>query len=201
MRGSTPDNWATRLEASAAAHAVAPESLIGFRDELGHRREADTPFLAHHLGRDPGRPPSGSAPQAALWWAVHDAHAPIDGLIDPNRDAPLLAELTGTAIEFASEADLCALHAIWALARLRRCPDLRARALDAARWHIEHTGPDNASAHPWAIHVFVTLGTDEAHLYAQTLMHNAITMLGKPDRRSAFVMLDAARELRTNEVD
>ena len=71
--------------------------------------------------------------------------------------------------------------------------DFRARIDDVRRWHLEHTQPDNATNRPWALHVFLTMGTPEAVHYAETLLHNA--MVGGPDPLSARILVDAAREL------
>lgn len=59
--------------------------------------------------------------------------------------------------------------------------------------------PDNATNHPWAIHVFAAIAADEnnahADLYAQSLLHNALIDGGEPDTFSALILLDAAHAL------
>jgi len=71
--------------------------------------------------------------------------------------------------------------------------------LEAARWHVEHTQPDNATGLPWAIHVMVDLACSEvdpeAELFAQTLLHNCLVERGLPCRRAALILHDAARAL------
>lgn len=147
------------------------------------------------------------ADDAPLWWLLHadpaSASARLDALLTPTpptptAPTPALAQ-PARAIEVATESELAAVHALDLLAiRLRR-PDLARRAQCAAQWLIEHLQPDNATSHPWAAHVFVRLaartGDPDALLYADTLTHNALVALGRPDRLSAHVLLSCARAL------
>ena len=190
---------------ASAANPRAPdpadaERLIeGFRDERGHRRAVDRPFLAHLLGVDPGDRPAGAMdPDVALWWSVHeDRPALLADLL--SGVGPLFGQPGDAGIEVWTETELSALHAAWLIARRLGDRALRRRCLDAARWHAGNLQPDNATNHPWAVHVFVALGDEDAdasaHLYAQTLVHNCQMTLGRPDLFSALLLADAARFL------
>lgn len=202
------------------------EALGAFRDEAGHRRRVDGPFLSFCWGLEGEGADSAAAAgpdsgDVRLWrvlaqWrrpgvgslpAGVPAEAPGDG------PAPLLAEsAAGGVIETSTEAQLSALHAWWWLGGgLSGEPAAawRRRLERAAAWFIEHLQPDNATQHPWAAHVFaavsltggvrsggVTIDADDARLYAQTLLHNAMIPRGRPDRFSAWILWDAARALR-----
>ena len=56
---------------------------------------------------------------------------------------------------------------------------------------MDNIQPDNATNHPWAVHVFASLavetGNFEFDLYAQSLLHNCIVGTGKPDAFSAII--------------
>src|SRR5690606_20243455 len=54
-----------------------------------------------------------------------------------------LSPASGLPIEIWTEGELCLLHALWRLARLKGAEALRARCLEAAAWHIENTQADN----------------------------------------------------------
>ena len=80
----------------------------------------------------------------------------------------------------------------------------RNRVRLAVIWHLEHIQPDNATNHPWAVHLFAAAGCEvgaphasEADLFAQTLAHNALVSMGRPDRISAHILADAAAWMRT----
>lgn len=143
-----------------------------------------------------------STGEVGLWRALmRGDFAAARAVMLPGPGAPLLDLDAETSIEVRTESELCALHAAWHLARLTRDDNLHERCVRAARWHVENLQPDNATNHPWAIHVFVLtalrLGDAEASLYAQTLLHNSQVSLGRPDRLSAAILLDAARALET----
>jgi len=84
-------------------------------------------------------------------------------------------------------------------------PSLFSRALAAAEWHLEALQPDNATNRPWACHVFAILGVERARpdaiLHAQTLVHNCMVAQGRPDRRSALILVDAARAIERELAD
>jgi hypothetical protein len=166
-----------------------------FEDEHAHRRPVDRPFLSAMLGLDPGDLPPGQPLDVALWWRAAAQQRPADTL---EANGPLCPWPPASGIEVWIERDLCALHALWRLAREGH-PDLVARCLDAAEWHVANTQPDNATNHPWAIHVFMALGdrrgSAEAVLYATGLLHACQVAFGRPDRLSAAILLDASREL------
>ncbi len=196
----------TPLDPSADPTPDETDAFIAtFRDELGHRRAVDRPILAHLLGTDPGPAPANATLDARLWHAIH-AHEPVAGLLAP-APGPLLGEhaFAVGAIETTTETELAALHALAHHAERRdpQAPSLTDRMLDASRWHVQTLQPDNGTNHPWAVHVFIMLAeqeTDansahEATLHAETLVHNSIVNLGRPDRFSACLLLDAARVL------
>lgn len=69
-----------------------------------------------------------------------------------------------------------------------------------AAWHVGHLQPDNATHHPWAVHLFLHqslhAGDVEAGMYAGTLLHNCRVMTGQPDALSAHILMDAANALQ-----
>jgi len=194
--------WAQRLRRAGRDATLGPGAP--FADELGHRRGVDAPFFAWRrlaAGGSDAAPVAGSpgeSPDVTLWRAVVDRSVDIDRIAASPTDgpAPIIPPGTIGAIEVWTEAELCSLHALWRLARLRGRDDLLARCLDAACWHVEHLQPDNATNHPWAIHVFVVAAHRfagvEHELHAQTMLHNCQISLGRPDALSAHVLLDAA---------
>jgi hypothetical protein len=89
------------------------------------------------------------------------------------------------------------LHALSHAAGIHGAPaSLSERVRSAALWLVDELQPDNATNHPWAIHVFAGLASDEnnpeADLYAQSLLHNALIEGGTPDHFSGFILYDAA---------
>lgn len=201
-------SWADRLERLAMSGlsgtplardtATDPEVwLEGFRDEWGHHRAVDRPMLAWLLGIDPGPTPDDPRPDVRLWWAIHDrTNEPMD-VIQPS--GALVHREAHVGLEVWTESELGALHALWDLAVQRDRSDLSDRCIEAARIHLDQLQPDNATNHPWAVHVFVEMarrGSAEALLYAQLLVSNAQVGLGRPDRFSACLLLDASRMIR-----
>ncbi len=110
-----------------------------------------------------------------------------------------MAQGSHRAIEVWTETELASLHALWWLAGLHQQDAWRERALRAARWHLIHLQPDNATNRPWAIHLFAHLATHEcdaeAAAYAQTLLHNCQVHRGGPDEISSLILIDAAEAL------
>ncbi len=215
MQPTSPRQWSVYLDTIArppledtpllkkTTHAAQMRYFIdAFTDDRGDRRAVDRPILAWLLGIHPGPTPADATDaDLRLWWALHDG-ATIDDAIAP-APGPLLGQdafRTG-AVETTTETELAALHALWHHGE--RDPGRRDRCLDAARWHVEMLQPDNATNHPWAVHVFVNLALAEpdadasarARLHAETLLHNALVSTGRPDRFSACLLLDAARVL------
>lgn len=211
------DRWSRRL-ISAASAVLADTPLLStwpvdepaaaafirdFADERGHRRAVDPCLLAlmlgmPHLAAGPRATTSTSGPSLdlELWRRLCEGSDP-SSLIAADR-GPLIPD-PSEAIETATETELSALHALWRHAIVRSEDRLRARCLDAARWLIDVLQPDNATCHPWAIAVFVqfwlTTGNAAARLYAETLEHNSLIALGRPDRFSAVLLLDSGRLL------
>jgi hypothetical protein len=99
------------------------------------------------------------------------------------------------AVEVWVDHELSLLHAAWRLSRRLRLGGLRERCFRAARWHLEHTGAENATHRPWGAHVFLLEGSAEAVLYADSLLH-AVLAGGGLDGVSRWILADAAAELR-----
>lgn len=182
-------------EASAVAF------IAGFTDNLGHRRSIDAPVLAAMLGtKPPASPASRRTVDEHLWWSLHDESASPLQYID-DQSGSLTKREPDQPIEVWTEVELAALHALsHHLARTRSDEErtrIAARLRSAAEWHTAELQPDNATNHPWAVHVFATLGATNPHaaLHAQTLIHNATVATGRPDRFSAVLLLDAGRQL------
>lgn len=175
-------------------------------DELGHRRPADVPLLAWRARRL-GLPPLGAAPQVGsrgvdvrLWMELAQTGGigpgTEGGHAQPGPFVPMDRVVEMGGIEVWTETELCALHALLWGAVLGGDGSRLAAVLAHARWHIEHTQPDNATNRPWAIHLFMVLAvmdnSAEAGMYAQTLAHNCRVAMGVPDIISAQILLDAA---------
>lgn len=133
----------------------------------------------------------------ALWTACASPLQRLNELpLDMAGDGPLHAWTGDGAIEVWTEVELSALHAAWRLARRGAHGELRMRIERAMRWHLEHTQPDNATNRPWALHAFLLQGSPDARAYAGTLLHNAQALGGRPEPLSAWILSDAAAELR-----
>ncbi len=222
MQPKTPRQWSAYLQSAAEPVLtdtplqtrrtpqadIARRFIETFTDERGDRRPVDRPLLAWLLHTHPGPTPAdATSTDLRLWWALHN-EVPIDDAI-AGPPGPILGEhaFRSGAVETTTETELAALHALWHHAR--REPRWETRCLDAARWHVEMLQPDNATNHPWAVHVFVHLALAErdpsqaatARLYAETLIHNALVASGRPDRFSACLLLDAARVLCDTHLD
>lgn len=189
-------------EASAEVAAVF---LTTFADERGHRRAVDRPLLEFMLRRRGWMGIAGSAPpspashqpEVELWRSLAGSRA---STWSPSASGPFIFRLDDPAIEVATEAELCAIHAARHLVhRADTAWATPERVAEAARWVMAHLQPDNATNHPWAVHVFAELGVvdPEAALYAQTLVSNSLALTGRPDRFSACLLLDAAECIRT----
>ena len=200
------EHWARRLDDTARltlgdAMVNIPCNTDEFRDERGNRRSVDPPLLAWIWGRRalPADSIGEADADVRLWWSLH-AGTFDDGAIVPGGGSPLVKHGEMTGIEVWTERELSAMHALWNAGRKFGRDDLARRAIGAALWHVEHMQPDNATNRAWGVHVFVMAaartGTIEADLYAQTLVHNCTVGLGRPDVLSAWLLVDAARELR-----
>lgn len=153
---------------------------------------ADTPPPAAALR--PARPGQESL-DLRLWRCAVDPTVELPADFRTAVAGPLREWASDGPIEVWTEVELSSLHALWRLARLRDDPSLRARAVAAMRWHLEHTQPDNATNRPWALHAFLQEGSAEGEAYAGTLLHNALAHAGVPEPLSAWILMDAAVEL------
>ncbi len=180
----------------SAPEAERREFVDSFADELGHRRPVDAVFLAATFGLVP-KGPSDPTPETAVWLSANNVDESVPVAVGSGA---LMPEARGISIEAWTETELCALHALWRAARVRDDRALRDRALRAGAWHIEELDPENATHTPWAIHVFLVrwfeLADANARLHAESLLHGCCVYTGRPDRRSALVLLDAADELK-----
>jgi hypothetical protein len=188
-----------------------------FRDSAGNRRPADRPFLMHMLGLRstvwPATDWRERHPEAALWSCqVGDPEDDLPrGEFHPGGSGPYFPFLHDRAIEMWTEAELCGLHAATWIARhvmqhMSEHIDLVGakvplwRPVRVAEWLIAEVQPDNATNHPWAVHCFAWMSTlegrselqrDDARMYAETLLHNAM-VVGSLDTFSACILWDSA---------
>lgn len=187
----TLQDWinACRKTANAAGDVMTEPHRIG---PVGFFRHRHAPCA---------RTEPGPGIDEALWLAAVDVSIgddQIDAIIE--AEGPIHSQAPDQAIELWTERELAALHALWRLAQLRSNHAWGQRAIGAALWHTEHTQPDNATNHPWAIGVFLDVwnadpGSDRgasAKYYAEVLLHNCQMTHGKPDPLSALILLDAA---------
>ncbi|MBL4697466.1 MAG: hypothetical protein JKX70_01390 [Phycisphaerales bacterium] len=178
--------------------------IDSFADEYGNRRSTDRPFLAYLLGITLENPTDMDALDQQLWWMIQancfDSEKACE-LIEPT-DA-LVHNSDSLAIEYRTMVELCALHALWIIAKRSGSQPLIDRCLNAAAWHTRELQPDNAINRPWATQVFIALSqtSDDveqahlAHLHAQTLIHNTSINLGVPDILSALILHDVITNL------
>jgi len=216
---STIDDWANLLSAMSSQGAATPLSANDFSDESGHKRQVDRPFISW-LNREDAPDPAifsladSQEPDVALWAALATGQRVPASILERNsRHAWRSSFDTGSlfpqrnqsgpiAIEVWSEIELSSLHALGWLAD--RDSSLRPMVRCAAAWLTENLQPDNATNHPWAVHIFATIGIieqkPEALLYAQTLLHNCQVSLGRPDALSALILSDAASSLHRGRI-
>lgn len=179
-QGPDPLEWANHLAAVAGSGMRGPEC------------PEEPPAALLRAARE------GFAPERTLWESACTGGAALAaGTLDLAGVGPLWPADRWSAIEVWTESELCGLHA---LARLRRTrPELAApaaaRIRSAIEWHLEHTQPDNATHRPWGLHLFLAHPDPEVDLYGQTLLHN-FEAAGRGDRDAAWILLDAAREIR-----
>ena len=210
MARRTLVDWADLLERTAAPtlrtlgidldadRSAVAGFVASFADEYGHRRAADTPFLAATLGLE--RPGDPAAPDAGgldvrMWHAAGGAPMPA------CRPSGSLGDPGDVGIEAWTETELAALHGLLFIAARDRDRGRLLRCRAAATWHVAELQPDNATARPWAIHAFVDLAcaTDDgaAQVHAETMLSACQIALGHPDRLAAMILRDAGRTLRT----
>ncbi len=193
------------------------EYVAGFVDEAGFCRPCDRLVLAWRLGLDANA--VGLAGQGVLknrgdwtlWetltrWNQHQQRRVLDDpLLDrlSRGDGPMLCrELRCDGIEVWTEAELAGLQALWWLAWMAEDATERQLLIDRAhahhQWMTRELSPDNATNRPWGLAAFAAHGAigqadsrnDAAH-YAQTLVHICQVQLGRPDRFSTVLLLDA----------
>jgi hypothetical protein len=182
-------DWVAHLRAVAGPVATAPPPPQG---------EVGIPFAAVAGGQPAGPAPSPlPRADAGLWWALVDAGVDVDDLLDGPDDGALWPLARFSGLEVWTETELCGLHALWCLARVRGCAAWCRRVESARDWHLANTQPDNATNRPWALHVFLLAKplSPEARAYAETLLHNALVLNGRPDLLSAWILLDAAKRI------
>lgn len=187
--------WAELSESPINPSKLPP--FEDFRDEAGHRRAVDR-FILAHVARvtppPPPPPPSNAATELQLWARIASGAKDFFWTEIDTKNPWLVRERDELTIETWTQAELCCLHAL-----SHAGPTLKPRADAAADWMLEHLQPDNATNHPWAIHVFLVraaeIGSSEHRLYAEALLHNAVISLGRVDRFSALILLDASRWL------
>lgn len=168
---------------------------------------ADSP-----TARPPIRPFGPEDPAVQAWDLVIGSPRPAGGqglraLAGTSNAGPFLDRPDDLAIEVWTECELSVLHAVWRwlLEAGTDEPEgvsteLRERAERAVAWHLEHTQPDNATTHPWAIHAVLELGGSEPEVidYAGSILH-AVEAAGYArdgiDPLSSWILLDAARGL------
>lgn len=212
--GAFPADEAIR-DASSAAPTAAPTAVrpgIAPEEEAAMQRQDWITHLealsggAAQWGPLPPDPTllAGERGEQCLWRACAGEPVAVEEVLGSRRGS-LLAPDAFLAIEVWAECELSALHALHRLARLSgpvARARLRARALEAIRWHLEHTQPDNSTNRPWALHAFLLAegcvggGTDDASLYAETLLHNMCATDARNEPLSRWILADAARELR-----
>ncbi len=187
--------WAEHLR-SIARRATPPADTIS----------APSPwFTTWRTGESPREDIAEHLPPDEQLWRALALKQPIPDELrvqlfsDENLCAPIFEQISPQPIEVWTEQDLSAMHALAHQVGAMRDDRCGARALGAARWHVENTQPDNATNRPWALHVFLILDQrenfPEARLYAETLLHNCIAIAGAPDPCSAEILKDVADAL------
>lgn len=183
----SPAEWARSLRAVAAGAPRAGPSPFAVdalmsADLAGDRRVIDA------------RPSEPADPQIdlVLWRAVAGL-GPAPAL---PAGGPLAPHLRALGIEFWTETELSALHALDALTRRTHDAVLASRRDSAAEWLLAEIQPDNATHFPWAVQVFIgrwcTHADGPSLLYAQSQIHACRVSAGVPDARSALILRHAA---------
>lgn len=184
--------WAFLFHPDSPAPSKVPE----FSDEAGNRRAIDPLLIAWLQHSPPPIVPAIQSTDLKLWNSlVRGQHAAMLQTIS-SSGTPLTPEFTQLAIEVATETELAALHALSHAGSIAR-----SRVEAASDWIVHNIQPDNATNHPWAVHVFLQrafeTGSVEHRLYAETLLHNCVVSLGRADRFSALILLDSGRTLKS----
>jgi hypothetical protein len=188
MPDAAVSRWIAHLRRLAEPAALPADTLgVG---------ALEAPFRAAVCHEKVNLPPQPvQTGEFGLWWARVDDRVDVDEILAAPTDGPLLPQGLFRTIEVWTDAELSSLHALWWLARARDREEWRERLARARDWHLLRTQPDNATNRPWALHVFLLGGTGECVHYAETLLHNCLTMTGRPDPLSAWILLDSAQAL------
>lgn len=181
------ERW-SRMLLAAASTAVSPPPM------------GVAPWFLASRGLRPNPGATPSALDDTLWAAIATQTEPrlpeTSQSLEGDDPAPLIPLGADDTVEVWTEQELSAIHALSRLSL--RAPDqaILDRMTRACAWHLEHTQPDNATGHPWAIHVFalraIDTGDGGAQLYAETLLHNCQMQEGRADGLSAVILQDAA---------
>jgi hypothetical protein len=174
---------------------------------------SDTRWGACAQSKEPEVRLWGGAPVDAVVLPYDSSHAAggralvADWMQQPTDQIPLGAAVWGPR-------ELCALHGLWARAR-NAAPDDRARwsrrGFEACRWLLPNLPTPGVVKVPWAVHVWVIVSESsvhewgqglgpEARVYAEDILRACLPGSGgggKVDRRSAWVLWHAARELES----
>lgn len=187
------------LGAPAADPGGDARYVADFTDEAGNRTSVDQAFLSCVLGVAAPEGATESAwPEVVLWRGLAAKRARAWALerVEPGNGALFASAADRLGLEAWTRCELAGLHA---LAAWRGDERVRRRVEDATTWLMREIQPDNATNEPWGVWVFaarwVERGDAEARLYAETMVHNAVVARGRPDRRSGWILLDAARRL------
>jgi len=193
--------WKRRLDA-AASLTLAPDATpdpATFRDEMGHRRAVDGPFLAATTAQPLAFGPRPQASADELLWHAAAGTLPVErvpSLIGTAHDGPLYGEAFAGTVEVFTESQLCAVHALHLLAMRYDRADWLDAAMRACRWMQDNLQPDNATNHPWGVHVFLLADargvTTAGTLYADSMLMNCQVNQGRPDSLSAYILRHAA---------
>lgn len=184
---------------------------MSFRDENKSRLPTDLPLIAHLLdipipadlpdARIQNRAESPiTRPDLDIWESLTRPGAPLPAdLLD--SDGPFAPRLREQGIEAWTEVELSSLHALTAFAFTRNDEHAMSRCRSSVLWHLDNMQPDNGTNRPWGLHAFALFADQhpDAALHAQTLVHNACVQRGRPDKRSALILLHSAKVLRHAE--
>jgi len=168
--------WGRRIEAMARPVVDAVNVDQEIEREVRRPYSIAGPLLLHCAKRG-GHAPAmvrenpRKNPDLALWWSHVDPSYGVPDVIDIDATGSLFDQGGFTALEVWTETELSGLHALSHVHRIGRhaTDKIQVRMRRAVEFHLENTQPDNATNHPWAIHVFVEYGTPESR--PRALMH------------------------------
>jgi hypothetical protein len=145
----------------------------------------------------------GSAPDRQVWHVATSVEVPSDHGLERipglriEGDGPLLQRGATDAVEVWVDRELAAMHALGRIARRLERAAWFDRLRRAVEWHVEHTGTENATHRPWAVHLFVLHGSPDPEFFASGQLHAVTVEHGgaRPDPCTSWILRDAAREL------